>query len=153
MRTALLLVLVTACSSGATQQNRIVDDADARKLLVERNWITDMPETERDHFHVYRFVPSMGGGVFQDRTIFKGTFELFQFETAADEIRFNLLETHDKVVSKFHIEEVDGPAPFDLKLTIHADPRGPQVYYGIRAEHDPDGSKLDARIAKLRLKK
>jgi len=91
-------------------------------------------------------VPSMGGGVFQDRTIFKGTFELFQFETGADEIRFNLLETHDKVVSKFRIEEVDGPEPFDLKLTIAADPRGRQVYYGMRSETDRDGTKLEARL-------
>ena len=147
MRTALLLVLVAACSSAsATKQSRIVDDDEARKLLLDRNWLTEMPEGERDRFDVYRFVPSMGGGVFQDRTIFKGTFELFQFETAADEIRFNLLETHDKVVSKFRIEEVDGPEPFDLKLTIAADPRGPQVYYGMRSETDRDGTKLEARL-------
>ena len=147
MRTAVLLVAtLAACST--TVKHRDVDDAEARKLLLDRNWIEHMPQTERDHFHVYRFVPSMGGGVFQDRTIFKGTFELFQFETAADEIRFNLLETHDKVVSKFRIEEVDGPEPFDLKLTIAADPRGPQVYYGMRAETDRDGTKLEARLRK-----
>lgn len=152
MRTALLLAtLAAACSPAAT--SRDVDDSEARKLLLDRNWIERMPETERDHFHVYRFVPSMGGGVFQDRTIFKGTFELFQFETAADEIRFNLLETHDKVVSKFRIEEVDGPKPFDLKLTIAADPRGPQIYYGMRSETDRDGTKLDARLRAAKLGK
>jgi hypothetical protein len=146
MRSLLLFTLVAACSSGTKAQSRIVDDGEARKLLLDRNWIERMPETERDRFHVYRFVPSMGGGVFQDRTIFKGTFELFQFETAADEIRFNLLETHQKVVSKFRIEEVDGPDPFDLKLTIDADPRGPQVYYGMRSETDRDGTKLETRL-------
>lgn len=148
MRTALLFALcLAACSSGkATTKTRIVDNDEARKLLLDRNWIEHMPETERDRFHVYRFVPSMGGGVFQDRTIFKGTFELFQFETAADEIRFNLLETHQKVVSKFRIEEVDGPDPFDLKLTIEADPRGPRFYYGMRSETDRDGTKLETRL-------
>jgi hypothetical protein len=147
MRTVLMVVLtgvVAACSSPA--KSREVGDGEARKLLLDRNWIERMPETERDRFHVYRFVPSMGGGVFQDRTIFKGTFELFQFETAGDEIRFNLLETHDKVVSKFRIEEVDGPEPFDLKLTIAADPRGPQIYYGMRSETDRDGTRLEARL-------
>ena len=72
----------------------------------------------------------MGCGVYQDRTLYKGTFELFRFETNADEIRFDLPETHTKVVSKFRIETVDGPKPFDLKLIIPADPRGPQVYWG-----------------------
>jgi hypothetical protein len=146
MRTVLLLVAVAACSSSPSSKSRIVDDAEARKLLLDRNWIEQMPESERDRFHVYRFVPSMGGGVFQDRTIFKGTFELFRFETAADEIRFDLLETHDKVVSKFRIEEVSGPRPFDLKLTIDADPRGPQVYYGIRSETDRSGEQLELRL-------
>ena len=144
MRIVLLLALATAaCSS---KKSDIVDDGEARKLLLDRNWIDRMPMTERDRLHVYRFVPSMGGGVFQDRTLYKGEFELFRFETSADEIRFDLPETGTKVVSKFHIENVDGPAPFDLKLTIHADPRGPQVYFGMRSETDRSGQLLEQRL-------
>ena len=150
MRTALLIVLLGATACSSAKKSDIVDDAEARKLLLDRNWIDRMPETERDKLHVYRFVPSMGGGVFQDRTLYKGTFELFMFETAADEIRFNLPETHTKVVSKFRIETVSGPKPFDLKLTIAADPRGPQVYYGMRSETDRDGHLLESRILDLR---
>jgi hypothetical protein len=146
MRCMLLIAALAACSS-SSKSNDVPDD-EARRLLLDRNWIDRMPETERDRLHVYRFVPSMGGGVFQDRTIFKGTFELFMFETAADEIRFNLPETKQKVVSKFRIEKVDGPEPFDLKLTIPADPRGPQVYYGIRAETDRDGTRLERLLKK-----
>lgn len=146
MRTVLLLALLgTACSSAKSSD--IVDDSEARKLLLDRNWIDRMPETHQDRLHVYRFVPSMGGGVFQDRTLFKGTFELFTFETKGDEIRFNLPETHQKVVSKFRIEKVNGPKPFDLKLTIEADPRGPQFYYGMRSETDRTGQALEQRLA------
>jgi hypothetical protein len=145
MRTVLLIALATAaCSS--SKKTDIVGDGEARKLLLDRNWIDRMPETHQDRLHVYRFVPSMGGGVYQDRTLFKGTFELFTFETAGDEIRFNLPETHQKVVSKFRIENVDGPKPFDLKLTVEADPRGPQVYYGMRSETDRDGHLLEQRL-------
>ncbi len=147
MRTVLLIALFgAACSS---TKSDIVDDSEARKLLLDRNWIDRMPETHQDRLHVYRFVPSMGGGVFQDRTLFKGTFELFRFETAGDEIRFNLPETREKVVSKFRIETVKGPKPFDLKLTIEADPRGPQVYYGIRSETDRTGQALEQRLEQL----
>ncbi len=149
MRTLLFVALLgAACSS--SKKSDIVDDAEARKLLLDRNWIDRMPETERDRLHVYRFVPSMGGGVFQDRTIYKGTFELFRFETSADEIRFDLPETHTKVVSKFRIETVDGPKPFDLKLTIDADPRGPQVYYGMRSETDRNGQLLEQKLDALK---
>ncbi len=146
MRYLLVLALLASCSH--KKASGIVDDAEARKLLLDRNWIDVMPKTERDKLHVYRFVPSMGGGVYQDRTIFKGTFELFQFSTERDEIRFNLLETHDHVTSKFRIENVDGPHPFDLKLTIDADPRGPQVYYGSRSETDRDGAHLEQLLHK-----
>jgi hypothetical protein len=145
MRIVLMLAFAAAaCSS--SKQSDIVGDDEARELLLDRNWIDRMPATERDRLHVYRFVPSMGGGVFQDRTLYKGTFELFMFETSADEIRFNLPETHTKVVSKFHIEKVDGPEPFDLKLTIHADPRGPSVYFGMRSETDRSGQLLEQRL-------
>lgn len=148
MRTVLLIALLgTACSSAS--KSDIVDDSEARKLLLDRNWIDRMPETHQDRLHVYRFVPSMGGGVYQDRTLFKGTFELFTFETKADEIRFNLPETRQKVVSKFRIENVTGPKPFDLKLTIDADPRGPQVYFGMRSETDRTGEKLQQRLSQL----
>jgi hypothetical protein len=148
MRTLLVLAvaMVAACSSSSSSSSSQVPPDEARKLLIDRNWIDRMPETERDRLFVYRFVPSMGGGVFQDRTIYKGTFELFMFQVRGDAITFKLLETHDEVTSPFRIENVTGPAPFDLKLTIPNDPRGPKVYYGIRAETDPDGLRLEQRL-------
>jgi hypothetical protein len=144
LRFLLPLVLVAACSSDAP--SRAVPAKEAHKLLIDRNWMDRMPETEKDKLFVYRFVPSMGGGVFQDRTIFKGTFELFMFESTDHEIKFVLPETKERVTSKFTIESVDGPKPFDLKLTITDDPRGPKVYYGMRSETDRDGRLLDARL-------
>jgi hypothetical protein len=136
MRILPCLVLVAACSKTPT-----------REVLIDRNWLDHMPAGEYEQMYVYRFVPSMGGGVFQDRTLFKGTFELFQFEATNDEIRFNLLHTNTKVTSHYTIEEVDGPKPFDIKLTIDRDPRGPRVYYGWRSENESDGTKLDQQLA------
>lgn len=155
MRTVLVLSLalatsLAACSSSSSPPSTRLSAEDARSVLIDRNWLDRMPETERDHLFVYRFVPNMGGGVFQDRTLFKGTFELFSFSVKDSEIKFVLHETHDKVTSPFTIERVDGPAPFDLKLTIPGDPRGPKVYYGIRAETDPHGVQLESTLrAKL----
>jgi hypothetical protein len=137
-----------ACSSRSSPQLSVDD---ARDVLINRNWIDRMPETPSDRLHVYRFVPSMGGGVFQDRTLYKGMFELFMFKVErGDHIVFDLPETHEKVTSQFKIERVDGPAPFDLKLTISADPRGPHVYFGMRSETDSDGHLLEQRLAAAR---
>ena len=131
MRYLLLIALTLAACS---KHSKEIDSGEAKKLLIDRNWIDRMPQTDRDKLHVYRFVPNMGGGVFQDRTLYKGTFELFTFSVDGDHIDFNMPETHEKVRSQFHIETVDGPEPFDLKLTVWSDPRGPTIYYGMRSE-------------------
>jgi len=147
--TILLLAVLAACSSSSSSSKAVPSD-EAGRLLIDRNWLDRMPETERDHLFVYRFVPSMGGGVFQDRTLYKGTFELFSFNVDGDRLRFVLHETKQDVTSRFTIEPVDGPAPFDLKLTIPDDPRGPHVYFGWRGETDRDGSRLQQRLSALR---
>jgi len=147
MRNLLVVVTLAALAACSQKSSPQLSASDARDVLIDRNWIDRMPENATDRLHVYRFVPSMGGGVFQDRTLFKGTFELFQFEATGDQIRFDLLETGDKVTSHYTIEEVDGPKPFDIKLTIDADPRGPKVYYGWRSETDRDGTKLQQHLA------
>jgi hypothetical protein len=144
---ALAALAFTACKSSSTTE---VSGEEAKDLLLDRNWLDRMPETERERLHVYRFVPSMGGGVYQDRTLYKGTFELFMFEHTAKEIRFNLPETGDKVTSSYTIEKVDGPEPFDLKLTIPDDPRGPKVYFGMRSETDRNGLVLEQRLRAAR---
>ena len=143
----LLVAVLAACSS---KSENTIPDSEAGQLLIDRNWLDKMPETERDRLHVYRFVPSMGGGVFQDRTLYKGTFELFVFKVDSDHIEFTMPETREKVRSQFHIEKVDGPEPFDLKLTVSSDPRGPTEYYGIRAETDRDGHVLEQALAAKR---
>jgi hypothetical protein len=145
MRTSWILLAAALAACGAKKSPSITGD-DAKQLLIDRNWLDRMPETERDRLHVYRFVPNMGGGVFQDRTLYKGTFELFMFEATGDEIRFNLLETGEKVTSHYTIEAVDGPKPFDIKLTIADDPRGQRVYFGWRSETDRDGLLLEQRL-------
>src|SRR5580698_9345484 len=143
MRIAIAAIVLAACSSSSPTISR----DQAKQLLIDRNWIDRMPQTERDHLHVYRFVPSMGGGVFQDRTLYKGNFELFTFAVDGDHISFNMPETRERVRSQFQIDKVSGPKPFDLKLTIWSDPRGPHEYYGIRAETDRTGEKLAGELA------
>jgi hypothetical protein len=145
---AVLLVLAACSSDSGPAKPRRVDPADAAKLLIDRNWIDRLPETPQDRLHVYRFVPSMGGGVFQDRTLFKGDFELFTFEIAGDEVR--IVTPEDGVAHRtgFHIDRItDGPEGTDLRLTLDDPPRGPAVYVGWSAETDRTGALLDARLA------
>jgi hypothetical protein len=148
MRTLLVAALAVLTATACSKSSDTLSTSDARDVLINRNWLDRMPENTTDRLHVYRFVPSMGGGVFQDRTLFKGTFELFMFKVErGDHIVFDLPETHERITSQFTIERVSGPEPFDLKLTIFSDPRGPHVYYGMRSETDRDGHLLEELLA------
>ena len=132
---AILLSVTASCGNDAPPRtSTAVPPGEAADLLLNRNWMDLWPETEAEKLNVFRFVPSMGGGVFQDRTLFKGTFELFTFRVSKGTIHFNLHHTKQEVPTKFRIDRVDGPKPFDLKLTLERSPRGPGIYFGRSSE-------------------
>jgi hypothetical protein len=140
MRRALLLVTIgllsVACSRGGSGDaaDRALPPDEAARVLIDRNWMDLWPTSKDQRLHVYRFTPSMGGGVYQDRTLFKGTFELFTFEVDGDHLVIALPETEQRVRTRYRIERVSGPDPFDLKLTLDDSPRGPDVYWGRSVE-------------------
>ena len=137
---ALLLVLLASCRGDAPAKYKAtsVSEQAAADLLINRNWMDLWPESASEKLHVFRFVPDMGGGVYQDRTLFKGSFELFSFSVADGKIQFHLHHKQQKVSSGFRIERVSGPEPFDLKLSIDSSPRGPSVYYSRSSETSTD---------------
>lgn len=131
--TVLSLAAVAGCGRESSPP-RGVPAADAAELLIDRNWLDSWPQDKDDHLRVYRFVPSMGGGVYQDRTVFKGSFELFQFTTDGKAIEFHFPHDGLRRHSDYRIERVDGPEPFDLKLTVEGDARGPGTYWGMTSD-------------------
>jgi hypothetical protein len=151
VRTALIAcVVLAACSSSPSAPGGKAvryDPGEAARLLVDRNWIDRLPETPRDKLHVYRFVPSMGGGVYQDRTLFKGTFELFTFEVDGETVRIVTPEDGRAHAVRFHVDRItDGAEGTDLRLTLDGPPRGPSVYYGWSRETLTDHPEAVRRL-------
>jgi hypothetical protein len=143
-----LILVAAACSSGE-RGSRALSGEDGAALLENRNWMDRWPGSDREQLRVYRFTPAMGGGVFQDRTLFAGHFELFNYEIGAGEIRISWPHTSERETVRFTVEEVSGPPPFDLRLTLHGNLRGPSVYHGRRAETgaaDGAGLMIDPSI-------
>lgn len=120
----------TACHRDPPPAARL-SPQDAGRALIDRNWMDRWPEHKDDRLRLYRFTPSMGGGVYQDRKVFKGQFELFQYQAGDGTIAFHFPDADEDVRSPFLIERVRGHQPFDLKLTVADDPRGPGVYWAI----------------------
>lgn len=144
MRYALLgAMLLVGCARHSADA---LPPKEAKQLLENRSWVDRLPKSRDEKLHVFRFTPSMGGGVYQDRTLFAGEFELFTYEQDGSRIRFNLWHTNDKKISSFTIEQMAKPGPegVDLKLTISESPRGPKTYYSWRRATD-----LDALLAQL----
>jgi len=141
--TLLATSLLSGCHS--SKNERALPPPEARRLLIDRNWLDRMPQSPTDRLHVFRFVPSMGGGVFQDRTLYAGQFELFQFDQDGSRIHFKLPHTGENVRVRFTIQTLAAPdedSPFELQLHIDDSPRGPSDYFSLRGESaaDLDGS-------------
>ncbi len=111
---------------------------EAAELLIDRNWLDVWPKDESDKLHVYRFVPSMGGGVFQDRTLFEGHFELFRYRIDGEHLTIEWPHSKSEDRMVFRVSRVDGPEPFDLKLELSSTSRGPRTYYGRSSEASGD---------------
>jgi len=157
LRQVATMSLVCLAAAGGTGCHRkpaatAVPAEEARRLLLDRNWIDRLPETARDRLQVFRFVPSMGGGVYQDRTLYAGQFELFNFEHDGETIRFHLHHTGEDRSASYAIERLPGgdENPFDLHLHIKDSPRGPQDYYSIRGMQGAAAEKeLEAGLQKV----
>jgi hypothetical protein len=143
---ALVLLLAAGACGRSPATTRALPPDEARALLIDRSWVDRLPQRIDDRLHVFRFTPSMGGGVYQDRTIFAGQFELFMFDADGREIRFNLIHKGDQKRCAYRIEELrdKGPEGVDLKLTVDKSPRGPDVYYSWRK----NPADLDATLAR-----
>lgn len=130
----LSLAVVLSVSACHDDQKKAVPTDEAADLLINRSWIDHMPESTSERLHVYRFTPAMGGGIYQDRTMFAGKFELFMFEVEGDTLRIKW--PHRDLAEKVHfrIERIDGPKPFDLRLELRGNSTGPSVYYGMSGD-------------------
>jgi len=117
-----------------------LSDEDSAKVLENRNWMDLWPEKIDEKLHVFRFTPKMGGGIYQDRTIYRGDFELFTYKIGDGKLDIFWPHSHTRQTLKYTVTRVDGPKPFDLKLELRGFTDGPSVYYGRSAETASDWS-------------
>ncbi len=136
----LLLIPAGGCRKdhGDRKARAAVPPDEAAELLINRNWLDLWPSKESDRLHVYRFTPAMGGGVFQDRTLFEGHFELFRYRIDGEHLTIEWPHTRSEDRMVFRVRRVDGPEPFDLQLELTATSRGPRIYYGRSSETSAD---------------
>lgn len=153
MKTLGTLLITTLLFAGCSRPAaRALPPEQARSLLENRTWLSKMPESRREPFQLFRFMPEMNSsGIYQDRTVFAGAFELFHYESSGDEIRFNMVHTGERKTAHYTIEPLrpgEGPADFDLRLTVERSPRGGVTYYGWSQEGRGKLEDLDRELGK-----
>ncbi|HLU65104.1 MAG TPA: hypothetical protein VKZ63_02440 [Kofleriaceae bacterium] len=146
---SLAALIATACGEDgdSAPAAQAVSPDEAARLLIDRNWMTSWPTSETERLNVYRFTPSMGGGVFQDRTLFRGTFELFTYQIDGEHLTIQWPHSKQEDRMVFRIDRVKGPAPFDLRLELSGTSRGPRTYYGRSEETASPGGAGPAFLA------
>jgi hypothetical protein len=131
---SLVVAALAACSRDRAPAAGQLPPDEAAAVLIDRNWLDLWPTDDRQRLHVYRFTPSMGGGVFQDRTLFAGEFELFTYRIDGEHLTIVWPHTRTEDRMVFRVKRVKGPAPFDLELELSGGSHGPRVYYGRSSE-------------------
>lgn len=128
------LALAAACGRDRAPEVRTLPPDEAAEVLINRNWLDRWPTDEQERLRVYRFTPSMGGGVFQDRTLFAGHFELFTYQIDGEHLTIQWPNSKEEDRMVFRVQRVSGPPPFDLRLELTTPSRGPRVYHGRSVE-------------------
>ena len=131
---AALAVAALSAACGRETRSTSLPPDEAAKVLINRNWLDRWPTSETEKLNVYRFTPSMGGGVYQDRTLFAGKFELFTYQVEDHHLTIQWPNSKEEDRMLFRIDRVSGPEPFDLRLELTTPSRGPRTYYGRSAE-------------------
>jgi hypothetical protein len=128
--------LTAACSQKATPQREPLPPDQAAELLHQRIWLDKEPRGQNDVFHLFVFDEGQLG-IYQDRTIWKGKFEMFIYEAEGKTIEMRLPGSRKIVKTSFTVEKSKrGEA--DVKLTLDKPFEGPKEYYGYRFDGEAD---------------
>jgi hypothetical protein len=151
MRTAIALAIVAvsltaACSKDAATRRDPLPPDEAAELLHQRIWLDKEPRGQNEVFHLFVFDHGQMG-IYQDRTIWKGKFEMFIYEAEGKSIEMRLPGSRKIIKTGFSIEKAKrGEA--DVKLTLDKPFEGPKEYYGYRFDGGADAF-VDAKFGAL----
>ena len=99
MRKLIVITLVAAVGFGAWRWHthaHHVQAQDDSKLVEDRLWIDHLPRNDRDAVNVFALLHDASIGVFQKTSAWKGSFEIFQYEAHAGQLRVIYPQTGDK---------------------------------------------------------
>lgn len=125
---AVALVAPLACGGESAAPAAVVSAREAARLLTETPWLDHLPAHESDTIDLLQF-DRRSHGVYVHGNAYRGSYEVFQYESTRDELRFVFPDGGERARTGYRIERIKRQG-FDLRLTLTDSPRGPAAYYG-----------------------
>jgi hypothetical protein len=120
------------------------------ELVTNRLWIDHMPKNDRDTIQVFLTIDEDNVGVFQAGSGWKGSYEMFRYESHGGELRIVYPQTGDKETVKAKATACR-EAGFDYCLELSGGTRGVQRYYSMRDWELDSMPAADAKIKALEM--
>jgi hypothetical protein len=100
---------------------------DENELAFNRVWISHLPQHEKDKISIFAMIDEEEIGIFDERSLFQGDFDIFEYRKDGNSILITLLQTEKKSKSSFKASRCNEKG-FDFCLEIRGNQRGPSRY-------------------------
>ena len=101
---------------------------DTDHLALDRLWVDHMPRNERDVFNLFAAITEEPIGIWQQTSVWKGSFEMFRYEAHGDEIR--ILYPQDNSREKVKVKATKcNDRDWDYCMEVSGSSRGVKKYY------------------------
>ena len=121
---------------------------DANNLALDRVWIDHMPKHDRDTIQVFVAITEQPFGMFQATSQWKGSFELFRYESHGNEIRILYGQTGEREKVKARAKQCS-ERDFDYCLDLDGASRGVKHYFSREGWEIDGGSSLEHLKARI----
>jgi hypothetical protein len=142
----ILILLLVAAAVWWLMRGRDAGDGDADpargenpRLLLDRVWIDSKPEKHTDYMHALIVLSDAPIGAFQKASAYHVELEIFEFTRDGAKVSLNFPQRDQRARFSYQIEKCDELPPFDLCLTLSANPwKGPRRYYGLSEQDEEE---------------
>ena len=122
------------------------------KYLLDRPFFDKFPVDEKAKYEIYYFTKK-GVAIYAILEYYKEIDEFFFFKALLGRMAYWFPHSKIKGLTKYKLEDCEGPGTFNVKLTVFEDPKGgkkKRVFYSWKQfKRDTLPSKVDKKLADL----
>ncbi len=122
------------------------------KYLVDRPFFDKFPVDDRAKYEIYYFTKK-GVAIYANLEYYKEVDEFFFYKALLGRMVYWFPHSKLKGLTKYTLEDCQGPGTFNVKLTLHEDPKGnkkKRVFYSWKQfKRDSLPKKLNGKLENL----